>query len=440
MPRILAAAFSLLILLACALPVNAQGLEIPITRGTEAAIPIAIVPFAWEAAAMQDETTIDQVVRADLNRTGQFRSPPREQITELPARGAEIRYPFWKANKQDYVLIGRVQSTDTGFRVEFELHSVIQNRVMLSEAIAVLPGDFRRASHEIADRVYEKILNVRGAFSTRIAYVTATRLGGPGKYEYSIRVADWDGFNPIRVVSHSEPFLSPTWSPDGKSLAYVSFERESGPAIFMHDLATTSRRLVTSFKGINGAPVFSADGRTLALTLSRSGNPEIYRLDLASNNLTQLTRHFSIDTEAAWGPGGNSILFTSDRAGKPQIYSMPAGGGTPERVTSVGEYNSRVNVSYDGKLLAMVHGNRNVYRIAVLDRQRGGAGTVRMISPGPMDESPSFAPNASMILYAAREGNRGVLYAAPADGSVRYRLAIPDGDIREPSWGPFKAR
>lgn len=419
---------------------SAQGLDIDIVDGREAAIPIAIVPFAWEAAAMPDQTQIDQVVRADLNRSGQFRALRREDIIELPVRGADIRFPTWKMLKQDYVVIGRVLGAEGGaYKVEFELHNVLKQQSELALVLPVRPGEFRQVSHQIADLVYEKILKVRGAFFTRIAYITAKRQA-QGKYEYAIWIADSDGYNPQRIVWNAEPFLSPAWSPDGRYLAYVSFERVGGHTIYMHELATGSRRLVTSFKGINGAPAFSPDGSKLALTLSKSGNPEIYTLDLASNSLTQLTRHFAIDTEAAWMPGGNSLLFTSDRSGKPQIYSLASVGGTPERITSVGEYNARVTPSYDGRLLAMVQGNRNVYRIAVVDRERGGAGAVRMISPGPLDESPSFAPNASMVLYAAREGNRGVLYAASVDGSVRQRLALADGDVREPAWGPFRQR
>ena len=418
----------------------AQGLEIDIVNGREAAIPVTVVPFAWEAAAMPDGTSIDQVVRADLNRSGQFRVLRKEDVIELPARGGDIKFPTWKMMKQDYIVVGRVQTAEGGgYRVEFELHNVLKQESLLSLALPVRPGEFRQVSHQIADLVYEKILGVRGAFFTRIAYITQKRLG-EGKFENAIWIADSDGFNPQRIVWNAEPFLSPAWSPDGKSLAYVSFERQGGHTIYIHELATGSRRLVTSFKGINGAPTFSPDGSTLAVTLSKSGNPEIYTLNLASNNLTQLTRHFAIDTESAWMPGGNSLLFTSDRSGKPQIYALPASGGTPERITSVGEYNARVTPSYDGRLLAMVQGSKNVYRIAVVDRERGGAGAVRLISPGPLDESPSFAPNASMVLYAAREGNRGVLYAASIDGSVRQRLALPDGDVREPAWGPFRQR
>lgn len=439
MQRLISTAVLVLALLGLARVASAQGLEIDIVNGRDAAIPIAIVPFAWEAAAMPDPTAIDQVVRADLNRSGQFRALAKEDVIELPSRGADIRFPTWQLLKQDYIVVGRIQSADVGYRVEFELHEVRSGKPLLALALPVRPGDFRAVSHQIADLVYEKIIGVRGAFFTRIAYITAKRKG-EGKYEYAIWVADSDGYNEQRIVWNDEPFLSPAWSPDGKSLAYVSFERQGGHTIYLHELATGSRRVITSFKGINGAPTFSPDGGTLALTLSRSGNPEIYTLNLLNNNLTQLTRHFAIDTEAAWMPGGNSLIFTSDRSGKPQIYSMPVSGGTPERVTSVGDYNARASVSYDGRLMAMVQGNRNVYRIAVVDRERGGTNAVRLISPGPLDESPSFAPNASMVLYAAREGNRGVLYSAPIDGSIRARLAIPDGDVREPAWGPFRQR
>lgn len=419
---------------------DAQGaLQLTIPDGVESAVPIAIVPFAWEAASMPDPTLIDEVIRGDLNRSGQFRALRKQDVIELPARGAEIRFPTWEKLKQDYIVVGRVQQAEGGYRVEFELFDVHKQQSMLALSLPVRPTEFRGVSHQIADLVYEKILGVRGAFFTRIAYVTAKR-DAAGKYENAIWVADSDGFNAKRIIWGPEPFLSPAWSPDGKSLAYVSFERQGGHTIYIHEVATMARRIVTSFKGINGAPTFSPDGSTLALTLSKSGNPEIYTLNLASNSLTQLTRHFAIDTESAWMPGGNSLLFTSDRSGKPQIYALPASGGTPERVTSVGEYNARASASYDGRLLAMVQGNKNVYRIAVVDRERGGAGAVRLISPGPLDESPSFAPNASMVLYAAREGNRGVLYAASVDGSVRQRLALPDGDVREPAWGPFRQR
>ncbi len=424
---------------AAQVPAQEAGDRIIIKDGRESALPIAIVPFAWEAAAMPDGTDVAQVIATDLDRTGEFRTMARQDLPQMPARGSEINFQRWSVFKQDYIVVGRIQQAEVGFRVEFELHDLKNQKSELAFSLPVRPGGFRGVAHQISDMVYEKITRKRGAFSTRIAYITNKRQAN-GEFEYAVWVADYDGFNAQWITKDNDPYLSPAWSPDGKKLAYVSFERKEGPAIYLHDLATTQRQVITAFKGINGAPAFSPDGSSLVVTLSRSGNPEIYTLNLASKSLTQLTRHFSIDTEAAWTPGGESLLFTSDRAGKPQIYSMPASGGSPTRVTSVGEYNAGVDVSYDGNLLAMVQGNKNVYRIAVLDRQRGGSGTVRLISPGPLDESPSFAPNASMVLYAAREGNRGVLYSAATNGTVRSRLAIADGNIREPAWGPFRQR
>jgi TolB protein len=295
----------------------------------------------------------------------------------------------------------------------------------------------REVGHQIADEIYEKILGVRGAFWTRIAYVTADGLGQGTRYK--LMVADSDGMNEQVVVRSPEPRLSPAWSPDGRRLAYVSFERGNS-TIYVQDLGTGGREVVASFKGINGAPSFSPDGRRLAMTLSKSGNPEIYVMDLGSKALTQVTRHYGIDTESAWMPDGRSLLFTSDRAGKPQVYSVAATGGEPTRVSFQGESNARATVSFDGKKIGMAQGAGNIYRIAILDRSFS-SGRWLTLSPGNLDESPSFAPNASMLLYATKEGRRGVLYAVSADGRVRLRIvSTENGDVREPAWGPFRQR
>ena len=320
-------------------------------------------------------------------------------------------------------------------RVEFELFDVAKQQHMAGLAITGQRTALRDVAHQVADIIYEKILGVRGAFWTRIAYITA--VGTAPSIQYALMVADSDGFNPQVIVRSREPLLSPAWSPDGKRLAYNSFE-SGNSSIFIQDLATGSRQQVSNSKGINGAPSFSPDGGRLALTLSKGGNPDIYIMDLGSRSTTQITKHFAIDTEPVWAPDGQSIYFTSDRAGKPQIYQVSSGGGEPNRVTFEGQYNARASViDAKGIKLAMVQGNGNVYRIAVLDRATNQS---TLVSPGNQDESPSFAPNGSMLLYATSEGSRGVLYAVSADGRVRQRLVLADGDVREPAWGPFRQR
>jgi len=413
-----------------------QQLGIDIVNGNASAIPITVVPFGFDGGGLPPETDVGEVVRADLARSGQFRTLPKTDIVETPTREADVKFATWRLLKQDYLVVGRAtDSGDGSVRVEFELFDVGKQQRMAGLAISGQRTALRDVAHQIADIVYEKILGVRGAFWTRIAYVTATGLSP--SIQYALMVADSDGFNPQVVVRSREPLLSPAWSPDGKKLAYNSFE-SGNSSIFIQDLSTGSRQQVSSSKGINGAPAFSPDGGRLALTLSKGGNPDVYIMDLGSRATTQITKHFAIDTEPVWAPDGQSIFFTSDRAGKPQIYQVSPSGGEPSRVTFDGQYNARASVvDAKGIKIAMVQGNGNVYRIAVLDR---ATKQTTLVSPGNQDESPSFAPNGSMLLYATSEGSRGVLYAVSADGRVRQRLVLADGDVREPAWGPFRQR
>ncbi|MGA9341035.1 MAG: Tol-Pal system beta propeller repeat protein TolB [Rhodanobacteraceae bacterium] len=416
--------------------VGAQGLTIDIVNGNPSAVPIAVVPFAFEGAGLPPETDVADIVRADLARSGQFRALPKKDVVEFPAREADVKYATWRLLKQDYLVVGRVVDGGGGtLRAEFELLDVAKQQRMLALAISGQRTAMRDVAHQIADLIYEKILGVRGAFWTRIAYITA--VGVAPNIQYALMVADSDGYGPQVVVRSREPLLSVRWSPDGKKLAYVSFEGGDS-AIYIQDLGTGSRQLISNSKGINGAPAFSPDGTRLALTLSKGGNPDIYVMDLASRSLRQITHHFAIDTEAAWAPDGQSLYFTSDRSGKPQIYQVDLSGGSPTRVTFQGQYNARASVvDAKGIKIAMVQGNGNVYRIAILDRTTN---QYTLVSPGNEDESPSFAPNGSMLLYAASEGSRGVLYAVSADGRVRQRLVLANGDVREPAWGPFRQR
>ena len=429
---------ALVLLLACAAGVRAQGLTVDIVDGNPSAIPIAVVPFANESAGLPPDTDIAAVIAADLNRVGQFRSLERRDVVEYPSREAEVKFATWRVLKQDFLVIGRLMDAEAGgYRIEFELFDVAKQQRLQGLALTARAGDLRGAAHQIADLIYEKIIGIRGAFWTRIAYITST--GSGNNRQFALMVADSDGFNPQTVVRSREPLLSPSWSPDGRRLAYVSFERGNS-SIYIQDIGTGQREVVASFKGINGAPAFSPDGARLALTLSKSGNPEIYVMDLSTRRTTQVTRHFAIDTEAHWTPDGQSLVFTSDRAGKPQLYQVPVAGGDAVRLTFAGEYNAGGSIAFDGKRFAMVQGNGNVYRIAVLDRTLGTPGETRLLSPGNLDESPSFAPNGSMLIYAASEGPRGVLYAVSADGRVRQRLVLADGDVREPAWSPFRQR
>jgi len=410
-------------------------LVIDIVNGNVSALPIAVVPFAFQGSGAAPETDIGDVIRSDFNRSGQFRGLPKKDVIEFPTRESEVKFATWRLLKQDYLVVGRVVDGEAGAaRVEFELFDVAKQQRLLGMAMTGQRTALRDVAHQIADLVYEKILGVRGAFWTRMAYITAT---GSGKnMQYALMVADSDGFNPQTVVRSKEPLLSPAWSPDGKKLAYVSFERGNS-SIYIQEIATGSRQVVSSQKGINGAPAFSPDGTKLALTLSYGGNPDIYVMELASRKTAQLTKHFSIDTEPTWMPDGQSLIFTSDRSGKPQLYQVAVNGGEASRITFSGDYNARASVSFDGKRIAMAQGNGNVYRITVLERSTN---TYKAISVGNVDESPSFAPNGSMALYAATEGPQGVLYAVSADGRVRQRLVLADGDVREPAWSPFRQR
>lgn len=407
-------------------------LELDVIGGRAAALPIAVVPFGGDCG----QTDVGGVVRADLARSGQFRALDVSQIVERPTRGSEVAYPAWRMLKQDFLLVGRCVAEGGGYRTEYELFDVAKQERLLGFALTAPAGSMRDVAHQISDAVYEKILGIPGAFWTRIAYVTSSGLGRGARY--ALMVADADGWNPRTVVNSTEPLMSPAWSPDGRRLAYVSFEGGNS-AVWIQDIASGSREKLTSFRGINGAPSFSPDGGRLALTLSKGGNPDVYVMDLGSKQLTQVTNHFGIDTEPSWSPDGSSLYFTSDRGGRPQVYKVAASGGSATRVSFEGSYNASPSVSFDGKKIATAQGAGNVYRIALLDNSLGSP-RWSMLSPGSLDESPSFAPNGAMVLYAAREGRRGVLYAVSADGRVRQRLVLAEGDVREPAWSPYRKR
>jgi TolB protein len=405
-----------------------------VTHGQDDAIPIAVVPFnsTEEAAASFD---VAQLVSDDLARSGRFKSMGRKDMIDQPHTGANIGFDDWRRLNNDYILVGQVQPQGADrYNIVFELYNVLNRQRLLGYQISANKSGLRLASHQVADMVFQKILGVRGAFATRIAYISV--LGHLPTKSYQLVVADADGMNPRIVMQSNEPLMSPSWSPDGQSLAYVSFE-DKLPSVYVQLLKTGERRRVSSRAGVNQAPAWSPDGKKLALTLStRDGNLDIYTLDLTTQALTRITDDPGIDTEPQWSNDGASLYFTSDRAGGPQIYRVGIrSGDKPRRLTFQGSYNARPRLSPDESQLAFVTQEDGAYRIATMDlRSRGD---VQVLTKGRFDVSPSYAPNGAEIIYASRDRGRGVLALVSSDGRVQERLVSSEGEVQEPAWSPF---
>ncbi|WP_422677685.1 Tol-Pal system beta propeller repeat protein TolB [Billgrantia campisalis] len=404
-------------------------LTIEITRGSDRATPIAVVPFAEDGQSLPED--VAEVISDNLERSGYFEPLPRSAMFNRPATGEEVSFGEWRALDVRYLVVGRVAREGDGYRVRYELLDVSGGRRMLGETVTASSGELRGGAHYISDQIFEAITGIRGAFATRIAYVTARGVGDD--MQFGLYVADADGRNGQQVLSSREPILSPAWSPDGRKLAYVSFETER-PAIYIQELATGQRVRATSFEGINGAPAWSPDGRKLAMTLSKDGQPEIYVMDVGARSFERITNNSSIDTEPAWSPDGRSLLFTSDRSGGPQLYRHDMSSGQVERLTFTGNYNARGRFAPDGEAIFLIHRSSNGYQVA---RQDLESGRLVVLSESRWDESPSVAPNGTMVIFATQAGNSGVLSAVSADGRASYRLPSAQGDVREPAWSPF---
>lgn len=419
----------LLVLLSLSAVARAQ-LMIQVTEGRVDAVPIAVVPFAGGGVAVPEQ--VDAVIAANLHRSGQFRPLPASEMLSRPSRAEEISYRDFRVLGSEFLVIGRVEPLPAGeFRVSYELHDVARGVRLISEVYQPTAAQLRDVAHAISDRIYEQLTGVRGAFSTRILYVTHNR---GADYPFQLQYADADGARARTVLRSREPIMSPSWSPDGKRIAYVSFEANGMPGIYIHELSTMQRQLVSSFTGINGAPSWSPDGRRLALTLSRDGNPEIYLLDIASRQMTRMTNHYAIDTEPKWLPDGQSLVFTSSRGGGPQIYRLDLRDSSVRRVSFEGDYNSNPTVTPDGRYLAYVHRRNGEFHVAVQDLQRH---TFNIVTNTVQDESPSVAPNGSMIIYATKHRGAGVLQAVSIDGRIKVHLPSKEGEVREPAWSPF---
>ena len=410
-------------------------LNIEITQGAPGARPIAIVPFG-NASGVHSPVDIARLVSGDLKLSGQFAPMKRRNMVATPTSADQLRFSNWRTADVDNVVIGQVRAADNGgYVVRFQLFDVIHQRQIAGYSFHAPANALRGLAHEISDVIYKKITGERGAFNTRIAFVDSK--GKKDQRQYRLLVADYDGYNARPILTSGQPIMSPAWSPDGKRIAYVSFEH-GRPAVYVQQVATGKRKRVSQRKGINGAPAWSPDGKRLAMALSyQGGDPDLYVLNLSNNQLHRVTRSGGIDTSPSWTPDGKSLIFTSDRAGSPQLYRIAAdGSGTAKRLTFEGNYNAAPDVSPNGKKVAFVHRNgQNQYRIAIYDLDTG---FMQVLSDGSLDESPTFAPNGRMILYATEHNDRGVLGAVSADGSVAVRLSQAQGNIREPAWGPFR--
>ena len=402
---------------------SAYALNLELTQGVNTALPIGINPFGTNDEAVD----MVKIISNDLNMSGQFK------VINTNVRGGEQPVVVWKKAGADSVLSGRVIPQEDGkYSVNIELvNSAATGKVLFSAKYQVSAERLRGLSHHISDEVYYKLTGERGVFSTKIAYVLVKRAGE--KSEYSLEVADFDGHDAQSLLISNAPIMSPAWSPNGKQIAYVSFEKKRSQ-VYVVDVATGSRRLITDFPGINGAPAWSPDGKELAVVLSKSGSPKIYIVNLSSGNMRQVTFSESIDTEPRYAPDGKSLLFTSGRGGAPQIYSLNFANGKVSRVSFDGNYNARASYTPNQKSIVMLHREEREFNIGV---QNVASGIVQLITDSDMDESPTVAPNGKLVLYATTVRHKGILAISSIDGSIRIRLPSREGDVQEPAWSPF---
>jgi TolB protein len=413
-------------------------LSIQITQGIDNPIPVAVVPFTNESGGPFSQD-VAQIVTNDLEQVGEFIALSRSNMLSMPSEEQEVFYRDWRLLAQDYLLIGKInqQPGSQLVQVQYEFFDINREMKLAGEVLTGSVTQLRDIGHTISNVVFEQVTGIPGAFTSQILYIVSEG-AGPATTLFRLEKADYDGALPQILLESAEPIMSPSWSPNGQDVAYVSFETDL-PRIYIQNIATGQRRQITNYPNINSSPVWSPDGSKLAMVLSKDGSPDIYVQDLNSNELMRVTDHPAIDTEPSWTPDGRHLVFMSDRTGQPQIYQIELGANSynVERLTYDCFQCAKARFLPDG--VNLVHVRRETrqsptYQISILNIE-----TLRVITltNTALDESPSLAPNGSMIMYATKFNGRGVLDAVSIDGRVKFRLPSSQGDVREPSWSPF---
>ena len=413
------------------LPSLFSQLRIEIRGGLENPISIAVVPLRWNLDSRQ-ELFIHQIIKADLESFGEFDVIPPENMLSLPTKKEEVFYKDWRLLGTDYLVIGDINKsvTESDIEVSFLIFDVIRERIVHKGTVLGPIDSIRRVGHKVSDVIYEKVQGMPGIFSTQIAYIDK-----PSKFDqnYNLMISDIDGYESISLFSSPQPLMSPSWSPDKKNIAYVSFE-EGTSRIFIQKLSNADRIGLKLEEGINSSPNWSPNGDKLSAVLSKTGNPDIFIYDLETSSWSQLTKHFGIDTEPDWSPSSKKILFTSNRSGSPQIYEVDTRSKRVKRITYEGTYNARGRYLPDGKSIVFVHRSNGIFHIAT---QNLRSGKIRVLTDTSLDESPTVSPNGNVIIYATKSGDKDILAGITLDGKTKFIMPSLKGEAREPSWSPL---